>query len=103
MRYRQLAWLSVRAQGTQDKAPDPARSARTQMEADAMPNLDRYCVSCGMGGSYLDFSPSYGEPATQQCTRHPEDGCGSTVAWLEDDDDSSARLARSSQGTQSTT
>lgn len=68
-----------------------------------MPNWDRYCVVCGMSGSYLDFRPSYGEPATQHCTRDPGDGCGSTVAWLEDDDDTPTRLAQSPQGTQFTT
>ena len=67
-----------------------------------MPNWDRYCIACGHDGSYLDFNPPYGEPATQHCRRHPEDGCGSTVAWLEDDGDRSTRLARSPQGTQFT-
>jgi hypothetical protein len=54
-----------------------------------MPNWDRYCIICGQAGSYLQFDPPYGEPATQRCARHPEDGCGLTVAWLEDDDDRS--------------
>ena len=51
-----------------------------------MPNWDRYCIACGQDGSYLDFTPPYGEPARQRCSRYPEEGCGSTVAWLEDCD-----------------
>jgi len=51
-----------------------------------MPSWDRYCIICGQGGSYLDFDPPYGGPATQRCPRHPDEGCGPTVAWLEDDD-----------------
>jgi hypothetical protein len=54
-----------------------------------MPNWDRYCIICGQDGSYLDFNPPYGGPATQRCPRHPEEGCGPTVMWLEDDDDRS--------------
>jgi len=54
-----------------------------------MPNWDRYCIICGQNGSCLDFNPPYGGPATQRCPRHPEEGCGPTVAWLEDDDDRS--------------
>jgi hypothetical protein len=67
-----------------------------------MPNWDRYCIVCGHEGSYLDFSPSHGELATQRCTRQPEDGCGPTVAWLEDDGDRSSRLVEDSQGTRFT-
>ena len=54
-----------------------------------MPNWDRYCIICGQDGSYLDFDPPYGGPATQRCPRSPDEGCGSTVAWLEEDDDRS--------------
>ena len=52
-----------------------------------MPNWDRYCTVCGQDGSYLDFEPPYGMPGTQRCSRYPEDGCGTTVVWLEDDGD----------------
>jgi hypothetical protein len=38
-----------------------------------------------MAGSYLDFSPPYGDPSTQSCLRYPDDGCSATVAWLDDD------------------
>jgi hypothetical protein len=55
------------------------------MEDHAMPNQDRYCIICGQAGSYLDFSPPYDAPAKQRCPRYPEDGCGLTVAWLDDD------------------
>ena len=51
-----------------------------------MPNWDRYCIACGLDGSYLDFTPPYGEPARQRCSRYPEEGCRSIVAWLEDCD-----------------
>ena len=51
-----------------------------------MPSWDRYCIICGQDGSYLDFDPPYGAPATQCCPRHPNEGCGPTVAWLEDCD-----------------
>jgi len=51
-----------------------------------MPNWDRYCTICGQDGSYLDFNPPYGDANTQHCPRHPEDGCGSTVRWLDEDD-----------------
>ena len=52
-----------------------------------MPNWDRYCTICGMAGSYLDFSPPHGDPSTQSCLRYPHDGCSSTVAWLDEDDE----------------
>lgn len=63
-----------------------------------MPSWDRYCIICGQGGSYLDFDPPYGGPATQCCLRHPDEGSGPTVAWLDDDDDDRSRA----DGTKST-
>jgi hypothetical protein len=70
------------------------------MEDTAMPNWDRYCTICGTAGSYLDFSPPYGDPSTQSCLRYPDDGCSSTVTWLDDDEDLTGE-ASSVQGTES--
>ena len=53
-----------------------------------MPNWDRYCTICGAAGSYLEFNPPHGDPSTQSCLRYPDDGCNSTVAWLDHDEDS---------------
>jgi hypothetical protein len=52
-----------------------------------MPNQDRYCVVCGFAGSYLDFDPPDEGMTKQRCQRCPGEGCGATVAWLEDDDE----------------
>ena len=66
-----------------------------------MPNWDRYCTTCGTAGSYFDFSPPYGDPSTQFCVRYPDDGCSSTVAWLDDDEDLTDATFPGRQGTAS--
>ena len=66
-----------------------------------MPNWDRYCTVCGAAGSYLDFSPPHGAPSTQSCQRNADDGCSSTVAWLDEgDEDLTAEAFPRRQGIQ---